>query len=127
MKKPGLILTLLITLIFMSFKFYPTSERIKFRTGVYSICNCSSLPTDSLKTVLSFNDNFTFYYLDKTNPGKIIDVKGKWNQEGNIITLTDFNSEIAIQSKWTIDENEKCLRSRKGLNFTRLCNLEACK
>jgi hypothetical protein len=63
--------------------------------------------------------------LDKTNADELIDLNGNWEQKGNQIILKDYPNEVSIHNVWKIDKNGKCLKSRKGLNFRRLCYLES--
>lgn len=124
MKKTTQLLIILVVLVVMSFK---TSDELLLKTGKYGICNCDDLPETTAKTELVINDDFTFHYFNNSNPDKKIDVNGKWIRKNNTIYLHDFISNFSIHCKWTIDNNEKCLKSRKGLNFTRLCYLKSCK
>lgn len=71
---------------------------------------------------LSLNADNTFHYVNNSVPGKAIDTKGIWEQKGNTITLSHYTSEFPINDKWKIDSYH-CLKSRKGLEFTRLCNI----
>lgn len=124
MKKVNLILTTVVVLAIMSFK---PSENLSLLTGTYGVCNCDDNSNSTTKTELLINEDNSFHYFDNSNSNKKIDVKGKWIRKGNTIYLQDYNSEFAIHNKWTIDKNEKCLTSRIGLNFTRLCHIKACK
>ena len=127
MKKQTLILTMLIALTLMSFKSHRPSEKLKLKTGVYGICNCDSLSKSSLKIELTINEDFTFHYFNNSIPTKILDVQGSWTLNDNTVFLKDYHSDFPINNKWTIDKNGKCLKSRKGLEFSRLCHIKSCK
>lgn len=73
---------------------------------------------------LSLNADKTFHYVNNSVPGKAIDVTGTWEQKGTSIILKNYSSAFPINDKWKLD-GDKCLKSRKGLEFTRLCNLSA--
>lgn len=127
MKKTISIFGLLVVLTLMSFKGNGPSKKINFKTGIYGVCNCGNSNENSTRVELIINDDNTFQYFDNSNPSKKIDIKGNWTVSNNTIRLKDYPSEVSIHNKWAIDENEKCLKSRKGLNFTRLCHIKSCK
>jgi hypothetical protein len=117
-----IIATVLVVFTTMSFSDKAPSEKVM--TGAYGVCNCG--PESAAKVELTINDDFTFHYYDNNNPAKIIDVKGNWALNENVILLKDYKSAFAIRDKWTIDKNEKCLKSRKGMEWTRLCHIKSC-
>lgn len=120
--KRQLLLATLVILTIMSFKDKNPAKKVK--TGVYGVCNCGT--ENSSKVELTINEDFTFHYFDNFESEKIIDIKGKWSLSDNTIILNDFKSDFRIPDKWQIDNNEKCLKSRKGLAFNRLCHLKSC-
>ncbi len=122
MKQAKLFLTILVVLATMSFGDKNPAEKVK--KGTYGACGCGE--TSSTKMELILNEDFTFHYFDNYNPSKIIDVKGNWSLNENTIILKDYKSDIVINNKWEMDANEKCLKSRKGLAFTRICHLKSC-
>ena len=121
MKKIKLILTMAVVMTIMSFKTVKTLE-----TGAYGICDCEENTVITTKHELIINDDFSFRYFNSSNSKKKIDIEGRWTREGNVVYLQDYESEHSIHNKWTIDKNEKCLKSRKGLSFVRLCNRKPC-
>src|SRR5688572_23882852 len=122
---PGkIILSVLLLLTFLSFKSVLPPE--KPTTGVYGTCGCDSSEAGTSSIKLILNEDFTFRYTDNSNPAKSIDVKGNWSFKDNTILLKDHPSEASIETKWSIDANLKCLKSRKGLAFTRLCHIASC-
>lgn len=120
-------LVVVIALTIMSFKINPNSKKLNFKTGIYGVCTCDISNENSIKVELTINENNTFQYFDNSNPAKKIDIKGNWTITDNTIFLKDYKSDFPIHNKWEIDENEKCLKSRKWLNFTRLCHIKSCK
>jgi len=120
MKVAKTILASLVLLTAISFK--DKNPRI-VKTGTYGVCNCSESKT---KVELTLNPDNTFTYHDNSNPKKIIDLKGAWVLEGETIKLKEHKADFRIHDKWILDENGKCLRSRKGLEFTRLCHIKDC-
>jgi hypothetical protein len=104
-----------------------TTDNITLKIGSYGVCICEGSIAVTMNTELLINDDFTFHYIDNSNQNKKIDVKGKWKRKGNIIYLLEYKSNFSIHSKWKIDKNEKCLKSRAGLNFRRLCHINSCK
>jgi hypothetical protein len=125
MKKTKILCSLLAIFTLMSFNRHKSHEKLQLKTGTYGVCTCGNSTESSVKLIL--NKDFTFHYTDNSYPGKKTDVKGNWVLNDNTVTLKDYTSDLSIHNKWTIDRNEKCLKSRKGLNFTRLCNVEACE
>lgn len=71
---------------------------------------------------LSLNADKTFHYVNNSVPGKAIDVSGTWEQTGEKIKLSNYTSPFPINDTWKVD-SYGCLKSRKGLEFTRLCNI----
>ena len=122
MKKNYLLNTSLIVLLIMtmSFKSKVSSEQV---AGIYSVCNSESSP----KFEVTLNKDFTFHYFNSYDPAKIIDVKGTWTFDNNQILLRDYLSENKIHDKWHVDKTEKCIKSRLGLEWTRLCNVSEIK
>ncbi len=125
MKKTTLLFTLILALTLMSFNGSKSPKKLQLKTGTYGVCPCNN-PAESTVS-LTLNDDFTFHYIDNSNPLKKTDVKGKWVLNNNTVTLKDYTSDRAIHNKWAIDKNEKCLKSWKGLNLTRLCNIKECR
>jgi hypothetical protein len=126
MKRKTILLPALAILALVCFISLKPSAKLKVKSGTYGACGCDNSGVNSSKMELTINEDFTFHLFDNTDPGKKIDVKGNWEVKDNVIMLKDYNSDFSIEDKWTIDKNEKCIKSRKGLAFTRLCNLKEC-
>ncbi len=94
-------------------------------SGTYGICDCAD--TESMKFNLTIAEDNTFHYYRNDGPAHITDVNGKWEMKGNSIELKDYDTSIAIHDKWTFDKNEACLKSKKGFEWTRLCQVKPCK
>jgi hypothetical protein len=127
MKKTLSILGLLVALTMMSFKGNHPAKKLTLKTGTYGVCSCENYSDNPTRVELIINEDNTFQYFDNSNPSKKIDIRGSWILNNNTILLKDYKSDFSIHNKWTIDENEKCLKSRKGLNTTRLCHIKSCK
>lgn len=112
-----------IVLAIMSFGKAPASNELAV-SGKYGVCAYENNMPAYLE--LTLNENHTFHYTDKTNPEKPIDTKGKWVLNKNMIVLKDYQSLFPIHSSWKIDKGTKCLKSKRGMTFYRLCNLGAC-
>ncbi len=125
MEKAKLILLIMTTFICMSFIGSKPSCKLPVM-GTYSTCSCDKTIENLLKFGLTLNENFTFNYFDNTNSEKKVNVKGTWSLEKNTILLKDYPSNTSLDNKWTIDKSGKCIKSKKGLSFTRLCNVKEC-
>jgi hypothetical protein len=108
----------------LSFKL-PTST-IVFKTGTYGICGCADDAEKPAKIALTFSDDNTFHYVNNFDPAKKIDVTGNWVIRGNKLLLENYASDIAIHHKWKMDKTGKCIVSRKGLYFMRICEVKPC-
>jgi len=127
MRKALSILALLIALTMMSFKGNHPVKKLNLKTGAYGVCSCENTNDNVTRVELIINEDNTFSYFDNTNSSKIIDIKGSWALNDNTIILKGYKSDSSINNKWAIDKNEKCLKSRKGLEWTRLCHIKSCK
>ena len=114
---------MLVVLTIMSFS--NKSVPGKVVVGTYGICDCDD--SDYTKFNLTIHDDNTFHYYRNDDPAHATDVKGQWEMKGNTIVLKDYVSDNPIHDKWTFDQNEACLKSRKGFEWTRLCQVEPCK
>ncbi len=125
MKK--IILPLSTALILISLAAFSLKEKLTLQTGTYGVCPCEPSDANSSEIALTLNDDHTFRYSDQSNPKKKINLSGNWELTNNTILLKNYTTSFAIHDKWTIDKNEKCIKSRVGLNYCRLCNVSACK
>jgi hypothetical protein len=114
---------MLVVLIILSFTDRTTNERFIGRT--YGICDCAD--SKSMKFNVTFKDDHTFHYFKNDDPANVIDVSGKWEVVKNNIVLSGYDAATAIHDKWTFDKNELCLKSKKGFEWTRLCQVKPCK
>lgn len=125
MKK--IILPLSAALILITLAAFTLKEKLTLQTGTYGVCSCDAPDVSASAIALKLNEDHTFGYTDQSDPQKKINLKGNWSQHNNIILLKDYTAAFAIHDKWSIDKNGKCIKSRVGLNFRRLCNVNACK
>ncbi len=124
MQTKKLLIGALAVFMFMSFSRSKTRNML---TGTYSTCGCENQADQEKKFGLILNDDNTFHYFDYTNPIEKIDVNGNWVLNKNTISLKNYSSAFKIEQQWKIEKNGKCIKSRLGLKFTRICNVEACK
>lgn len=114
---------ILCALQLLSFKNKDQSKR-ELNLGTYGVCNCGD--ESSQRIGLSLKEDSTFCYFDNNDQNNIINVKGVWKLKGNTILLSGYQSKKSICNRWQIDVNENCIKSRKGVLFLRLCNIEKC-
>jgi len=124
MQTKKLIIAALAVFMLMSFS---RSKTLNMLTGTYSTCGCENPIDGEKKFGLTLNADNTFHYFDYTNPIEKIDVNGNWILSKNIISLKNYSSAFKIEQQWKVEKNGKCIKSRMGLKFTRICNVEACK
>jgi len=101
-------------------------KKIKFNTGTYGVC-CTAINKENTSIELTLNDDHSFRYVDNTKGEKKINVNGTWEQQGNTVILRNISEKVNMSTKWKIDGSFKCLKSRKGLCWTRICHLGDCK
>lgn len=116
---------MLIAFIFLSFE--SSTKKVTVLTGIYGVCQCEDMQANLRRIELILKEDYTFHYIDFSNPKDKIDVKGKWIQYRNKVVFYEYASKLSIRDKWTVNANGKCLLSRKGLNFVRYCHLESCQ
>ena len=112
----------LVALFLVSFtsEIIPTSMMV----GTYGVCDCDE--NTSMNFNLTINDDYTFHYFKNDVSTNVIDVKGNWERKGNSIVLKNYTSSKPIHDKWTVDKNGVCLKSKKGLEWSRLCQVKPC-
>lgn len=116
----------LIALIAMSFTSDSNNSANVLKMGTYGVCSCNSAELN-FRIELTFLEDNTFSYFDNSDPKRIIDITGNWTIDKNTVLLKDFKSDFPIHDKWLVDDNGLCLKSRKGLEFERICNVSACE
>lgn len=99
----------------MSFNHQEFAKKIKFTSGTYGVSESYS----ALK--LTLNEDQTFHYFNEVNPKKTIVVNGTWQLIGNTIILKNYKTSFKINNRWIVDKKCGCLKSRKAIEFTRLC------
>jgi len=100
--------------------FVPGDEPVQVISGTYGICDGEEGVLPAFELVL--NEDFTFRYIRRDSPDETLDVTGKWSMNGKHIELKAYNEDVSIHDKWKVDE--QCLRSKKGLEWTRLCRMK---
>lgn len=90
-----------------------SSEQV---TGIYGDADGTDVNIQ-----LTIKEDFSFRFIHNCNPNKPIDVRGAWILLNNTVILKDYKSDVSINKKWKIDNNSKCLKSRHGMEFIRIC------
>ncbi len=116
--------TLSLSLMLLSFTPPGSPKAHGLRTGTYGVCGCAPAGGNGPTISLALDEDGSFRYVNGTDPEAPIDVTGHWETVKEKVTLWTASGEEF--ETWTVDKNTNCLRSRKGLLFTRLCQLEAC-
>ncbi|MBK9103629.1 MAG: hypothetical protein IPL92_03475 [Saprospiraceae bacterium] len=116
-----IVLTLLVGLTALSFT--DRQELPIAINGTYGVCDCNEDVSPVFE--LTLNDDHTFRYVREDAPGSGVDVSGKWVRSDNTILLKEYPADVSIHDKWKVDE--QCLKSRKGFEWTRLCQVKPCR
>lgn len=95
--------------------------------GTYGVCGCGPGSAETRSIALTLNEDRTFHYVNTTDPKANTDVAGTWAVDGRTITLRTPGANGTVLGTWTMDKGSNCIRSRKGLLFTRLCHLKNCE
>lgn len=102
--------------LFLSFsKVEPTKESVSVN---YSFTKSGSA---EVLIQLKLNSDNTFLFIDNSNPKKHISTEGKYILKGHAIKLYDYDSKLPIAEKWTMEKKYACIKSRKALTWTRIC------
>ena len=96
------------------------------KTGVFGVCDCQSSSDKSKVVELSIKQDYTFEYIDNSDPNNKFILKGTWTEKGNRILLVSSDSRKSFHRKWKFAANEKCIKSRYMLSFKRICLANAC-
>lgn len=91
--------------------------------GKYGVNACCSGSKIASPIELQLNPDHTFSYLDNSVSNKV-STKGTWTMKNNHVVLGNYPTTLKIHQKWTIDKSAKCIKSRMGMHFRRLCLLE---
>jgi hypothetical protein len=121
MKRQQIIFILLIAFSALSFG----KRKPPVITGTYGVCSCT-LPAKTI-IELKLNPDGSFAFTDNSDPSHAIDIKGTWSMKKGNIVLSGFKPDNHIHDRWHMDKNGKCIKSRKGMEFSRLCNQDSCK
>ena len=127
MKKIPFILFLSGLMAMMSFTSGEPSKTLIIKAGTYGSCGYVDANNQTGKIELKLHEDHTFQYTNHIGPSKKVDIQGIWKAKGNNIRLESTDGGKSFHQSWRLDSNEKCIKSRKGLYFIRLCSLEDCK
>ncbi len=124
MKTSYVFATVSLSLMLLSFTPPGSPSAPALRTGTYGVCGCETPTATGPNISLALNNDQSFHYVNGTDRDELVDVTGSWEiKKDKVILRTSSNEEFAT---WSVDKNTSCLRTRKGLLFSRLCHLEAC-
>lgn len=84
--------------------------------GTYGVSDA-----DPAQIQLSIYADSSFYYQDFSVADNKIQVLGTWTLRGNTVLLQASNTDVKFHKAWTITDNGKVAKSRKGMCFYRLC------
>ena len=87
--------------------------------GVYGVCSGS--PSNILMTI---NKDGTYQVIDRSIPNNELTREGKWVTKKNYIILKGLKTNVSFPNKWTISDDRKEAKGRKGMTFYRLSNLQ---
>ena len=104
-----------------TFSFSPNPEA--GIAGKYGVCACQEAPI----VQLTLNEDHSFSYLDRSNPSKKVDVTGTWTLEKGRVVLGGYTSTYSFHTIWKVEDGGMTVKSRKGLAWYRLGNLEKCQ
>lgn len=117
MKK--LIYTLSVAVCFLAaMSFTPESKNIG---GIYTVA-----PTHPSHMQLNLKYDHTFIYQDSSNPDKQITVFGRWNDDGQYVTLKDYVTTFNFHNKWQIINSGNAVKARIGSAFYTLQKKPGC-
>lgn len=119
MKKMKKQKVLLILVVFLTSAFRGSSPEATTASRTFGICNCEK-DANAPRFDLTLNADNTFRYVN-TVSGTAIDVTGTWQSTGKTIVLKDYPAGAKLHDKWKAESKKPCITSRKGMEFSRLC------
>lgn len=118
------LLALAISFILVSgFTLNPAPAHEELPIGTYGVGVCDGVAVEIVQHRLTLNQDFTFHYINHSNPSQKVNVSGKWTFKGKTIRLQEYSSATQMPTEWKMAENYPCLKSRMGMEFTRLCRV----
>lgn len=109
--------------VFSLMSFHQDNSKNELTLGKYGVNACCKDAQAVNIIELQLNPDHTFSYIDNSIEQKV-KTKGTWTMKNNQLTLGNYPTSLKIHKRWTIDKNAKCLKSRMGMNFRRLCLLK---
>jgi hypothetical protein len=105
---------------------YISESESSFKAGVFSACTCADNQAYKSQIKVSFMADNQFEIIDTRNPSVVATTVGTWEiSKKQHIQLFPKN-EMNFSDKWKLEKDGTCIKSRKGLNWIRLCNIEQC-
>ncbi len=90
----------------------------KIENAEFGVCANAE---NSLVNLKLLNDG-TFCYKDQSKS-----TNGTWQQTGNKVILEPCNEIKDFRNVWKLEKDNLAIKSRLGMSFYRLVNLEKCK
>ena len=116
-----------LALLFLTLSSLANKKANPFTPGTYGVSDCIGTASATEPMIeLTFNADNTFTYVDNTDPDKKLNLNGNWENKKGKILLTNYKCDWAIHHTWTVDDNQKCIKSRCGLNWLRICLVKGC-
>lgn len=116
--KNRITLTIIGLAIICSYSFTPLKNgNEEFSTSYSFVRSGESNPLIHLQ----LNEDNTFTFIDNSNPDKLKYAEGKYEINGRTIRLFNYNSTHPISRFWKKDNKCNCIKSRQGMEWTRIC------
>jgi|GEM_PF-5084719 len=117
MKK--LIYTLSAVVCFIAvMSFTPETKNV---IGIYT-----AAPAGPGHIQLNLKYDHTFIYQDVSNTNKQVMVYGRWNEDGEYVTLKDYVTTFNLHDKWQITNSGNTVKARIGTTYCTLQKQPGC-
>lgn len=91
--------------------------------GSFGTCSCNG----GNRTIeLNLNDDATFKYIDNSDPAHARTINGTWVMKSGKMLLTANDGNRSFHRRWKYTADGKCIKSRYGMNWMRICVLSPC-
>jgi hypothetical protein len=94
----------------------PSNEGLDITYGVSE--------NDPSQIELQLNSNFEFTYQDFSDPNQKIKTAGTYTLDKNTVVLSSRSDVSKFHDKWKLSDDKKTAKSRKGLTFYTLMQVE---
>ena len=125
MKKVLTLWFLVVVFFCTGFRASRTPLKSSDLAGVYGVCYCAEANDEQVSVRLSLFGDMSYHYIDNSSSQKL-NIRGRWEMKGNSIRLVSEKGTQKFHVSWKAEKKSPCIKSRKGLTFYRLCNVEKC-